>query len=213
MAVVRKPHMTLYADSNDILSHCVRFALAEKQVGGDVVYIDANNPPEDFLEINPHGNLPTLVDRTLILNSADIILNYLDERFPHPPLFPIYPIAKAKSRLMVYRIQEDWFSIYKHIDNGADKKITQKMIQSMFNDLQKIASSFEEWPYFLSPEFSIVDCYAAPFFWRFKHYGIDLSSQPQAIQDYCERVFKRNSFQAGLSEDEYELSDIYDDVV
>jgi stringent starvation protein A len=216
-AVVRNksPRMTLYASSDpkDIIGHCIRFALAEKQVGSDVIYVTPDSIPEDFIELNPYGNLPALVDRTLMINHPDIIFNYLDERFPHPPLYPIYPIAKAQSRLMVYRMQEDWFSIFSAIDAGLDQKIIKKKIHALFLDLIKIAPSFEEHAYFMSNDFSVVDCYAAPFFWRFQAYGLEFPPQAKLIKDYCDRIFVRNSFQASLSEEEYELTDIYDDVI
>jgi len=86
----------------------VRIVLAEKGVTVETIDVDPDNKPEDLASLNPYNNLPTLVDRDLVLYEADIMMEYLDERFPHPPLFPVYPVARAQSRLWIYRIRQDW---------------------------------------------------------------------------------------------------------
>ncbi len=118
MTILKRAIMTLYSGDLDIYSHQVRIVLAEKGVNVDIVNVDENHPCEDLLELNPYNTLPTLVDRELVLYQARVVMEYLDERFPHPPLLPVYPVARAKSRLMIYRIDRDWYSLYKTIREG-----------------------------------------------------------------------------------------------
>lgn len=96
MSVVSKrTSMTLFSDAADHYSHRVRMVLAEKGVTVDVVDVDPGNKPDELGELNPYNSLPTLLDRDLVLYESVVIMEYLDERFPHPPLLPVYPVARA----------------------------------------------------------------------------------------------------------------------
>ena len=124
MAVMTKKRMvmTLYSGSMDIQSHCVRIVLAEKGILSDVIEIGRHNIVEDLSRLNPYNSVPTLVDRDLVLYNSNIIVEYLDERFPHPPLLPVYPVMRAKYRLMMYRIERDWCSLIMDIENKREKR-------------------------------------------------------------------------------------------
>lgn len=204
MAEIRRSSMTLYSGARDIYSHRVRIVLAEKGVTVDVLQVDPDNLPEDLLTINPRGNTPTLIDRDLVLYQSNIIMEYLDERFPHPPLLPVYPVARARSRLMIHQIERDWYSLVDQIENGS-KKVVAEARQSLLELLLKLKPAFSECPYFLSQEFSLVDCCIAPILWRLPAYNIELPDGCGMIEDYCERVFERMSFQASLTEFEAEI--------
>ncbi|HAO88586.1 MAG TPA: stringent starvation protein A, partial [Gammaproteobacteria bacterium] len=106
--VAKRSSMTFYSDGTSHYSHRVRIVLAEKGVAVETIDVDPSNKPEDLASLNPYNTLPALVDRDLVLYEADIMMEYLDERFPHPPLFPVYPVARAQSRLWIYRIRQDW---------------------------------------------------------------------------------------------------------
>ena len=106
--VAKRSSMTFYSDGSSHYSHRVRIVLAEKGVTVETIDVDPENKPEDLSSLNPYNTLPTLVDRDLVLYEPDIMMEYLDERFPHPPLFPVYPVARAQSRLWIYRIKKDW---------------------------------------------------------------------------------------------------------
>src|SRR5579871_872191 len=112
MAVVanKRSVMTLYSGS-DPYSHRARIVLAEKGVTFDLYEIDVENQVDALVEINPYNTVPTLVDRDLVLYESEIIMEYLDERFPHPPLMPVYPVARARSRLMLHRVNRDWYTL------------------------------------------------------------------------------------------------------
>ena len=200
--------MTLYSGALDIYSHQVRIVLAEKGVSVDVLNVDVNHPSEDLVELNPYNSLPTLVDRDLVLYQASIIMEYLDERFPHPPLLPVYPVARAKSRLMMYRIERDWYSLMKQIEADMDGDEAEIARRELANGLTALAPVFAEMPYFLSEDFSLVDCWIAPLIWRLPSLGVELSAaKAKPIFKYAETVFARDSFQASLSESERELRD------
>lgn len=196
--------MTLYSNPFDAYSHQVRMVLAEKGVTVDVINVDQNNKPEDLLDLNPYGSMPTLVDRDLVLYESRIILEYLDERFPHPPLMPVYPVARAECRRMMYRIEHDWYSKMKTIENGDEAEANQAR-KEMLDTFLSIAPIFGTKPYFLSDEFTLIDCWLAPLLWRFPRLGIELPANAKTINEYAKRVFKRDTFQISLSEKEREM--------
>lgn len=201
---MKKSIITLYSAPLDIYSHIVRIILAEKGVSAEVESIDPINPSTDLLEMNPYSTYPTLVDRDLILYETPIISEYLDERFPHPPLLPVYPIARAKSRLMIHRIDNDWLKLVPKIQYGTQEEKT-KARKTLLDHLVTLAPVFAEMPYFLSEEFSMIDCCLAPLLWRLPHLNINLPTQAKAVTEYAKRIFERISFQTSLSELEREL--------
>jgi len=204
MAVIKKSTMTLYSGSLDIYSHMVRIVLAEKDLVVDIINVDSNNLPEELLELNSYGSLPTLVDRELVLYEAQIIMEYLDERFPHPPLLPVYPIARAKSRLMMCRMDHDWFRLLPAIQKNKKPECDEAR-KILRDNLVTIAPVFSAMPYFLSEEFSMVDCYLSALLWRLPSLGIVLPPQAKSINEYAKRMFARDSFKESLSELEKEL--------
>ena len=156
-----------------------------------------------MLELNPYGTVPTLVDRELVLYESRIIMEYLDERFPHPPLMPVYPVARGNSRLMMHRIEQDWYSLVKRIQRGDKAEEARKELREA---LLAIAPVFAEYPYFMSEEFSLVDCYMAPLLWRLPSLGIELSGRgAKEVKAYMIRLFERESFQASLTEAERDI--------
>lgn len=199
----RRSVMTVYSDKLGIRSHEVRIVLAEKATTVDIIEVDDANKPEDLQELNPYGSFPTLVDRDLVLYDADIIMEYLDERFPHPPLLPVYPVARAQSRLLRYRIYRDWYRLAEIIESGAGD--LAKARQELSSGLVAVSDAFDSLPFFMSEEFSMLDCALMPLLWRLPSYGIELPASAKAIHKYCERMFRRNSFQVSLTDAEREL--------
>lgn len=193
--------MTCFSESDNIYCHQVRIVLAEKGVNVEVIDVNPNDPPEELLMLNPYQCLPTLVDRDLVVYSSSIIMEYLDERFPHPPLLPVYPVARAKTRLMMSRIAEDWYSLLHKIEKN-EGDVTQAK-KELLDSIVSINSAFAEEEYFLSEDFSLVDCCIAPLLWRLPKYGMELpTKQAAAIIAYAKRVFARNSFQVSLTKSE-----------
>ncbi len=204
--VTKRSSMTFFSDGQSHYSHRVRIVLAEKGVAVDVIDVDPDNKPEELADLNPYNALPTLVDRELVLYEANIMMEYLDERFPHPPLLPVYPVARAQSRLMMHRIQKDWCEFVDIILLGKDDALVEKARKELRESLIATAPIFEEKPYFMSEEFTIVDCCVAPILWRLPQLGIELpEKQEKLISEYMDRLFERESFKASLSDAELEI--------
>lgn len=205
VAANKRSVMTLYSDASDMYSHQVRIVLAEKGVTYEIELVDVHNLPEDLVELNPYKTVPTLVDRELALYNANIIMEYLDERFPHPPLMPVYPVARGNSRLMMYRIERNWYSLVEKITSG-NAELAEQTRRQLREEILALAPVFAEFPFFMSEEFSLVDCYLAPLLWRLPVLGIDLSGPgSKEVKSYMTRVFERDSFLASLTETEREM--------
>ncbi|WP_020393822.1 glutathione S-transferase N-terminal domain-containing protein [Thiolinea disciformis] len=195
----RRSVMTLFSAADCADSHRVRIVLAEKDITVDVLNINPDDKPDDLAELNPYNTTPTLIDRDLVLYDARIIMEYLDERFPHPPLMPVDPVTRAHSRLALFRIEKDWFSLIADIESGDDKLASQAR-KILRESVLSAAEVFAIKPYFLSDEYTLVDCTIAPVLWRLPKYGIDVpAKQGKPILKYMERVFSRDGFQQSLS--------------
>jgi len=200
--------MTFYSDGRSHYSHRVRIVLSEKGVTVETIDVDPDNKPEDLTTLNPYNSLPTLVDRDLVLYEPNIMMEYLDERFPHPPLFPVYPVARAQSRLWIYRIGRDWSSLVDTLMAGkGSAAVLDKSRKELRESLISIAPIFAEKPFFMSDEFSIVDCCVTPILWRLPAMGIDLpnTKNVKPLLAYRDRLFERESVTASLSEQEKEM--------
>ncbi|PKH00280.1 stringent starvation protein SspA [Paraglaciecola sp. MB-3u-78] len=204
VAANKRSVMTLFSDTIDIYSHQARIVLAEKGVGVEISFTVPDELPEDLLELNPYGTVPTLVDRELVLYNSHIIMEYLDERFPHPPLMPVYPVSRGQSRLTMHRIQNDWYTLAEKImAKKGDLEATRNELREAFLSL---APLFAETPYFMSEEFSLVDCYLAPLLWRLPALGIELTGTgSKDVKAYMKRIFERPSFIASLTDQEREI--------
>ena len=196
----KRSSMAFFSDPDDHYCHRVRIVLAEKGVTVDVIDVEADNYPQELAEANPYNSVPTLLDRDLVLYEPNIMMEYLDERFPHPPLLPVYPVARANSRLLMYRIQRDWCVLADVILNpkSAAAAVT-KARKELRESLVGVAPIFSEMPFFMSEEFSLVDCCLAPILWRLPNMGIELPRQAKPLQDYMDRIFAREGFLASLS--------------
>jgi RNA polymerase-associated protein len=177
--------------------------LAEKNITVDIIDADPQELPEDVMDLNPYGTLPTLVDRGLTLYESRIIMEYLDERFPHPPLLPVDPVSRANSRLFMYRVDRDWYTLMDTILAGG--KPATKARKELRESLTVTAPVFAAKPYFMSDDLTLVDCSIAPLLWRLPSLGVELPSQAKAVEDYAARLFERASFQESLTELEQEM--------
>ncbi|MDJ0904810.1 MAG: glutathione S-transferase N-terminal domain-containing protein [Woeseiaceae bacterium] len=207
MAVIanRRSVMTLFSRPTDIHSHRTRLVLAEKNINIEIATVIGNDLPEDLMDLNPYHTVPTLVDRDLTLYDSRVIIEYLDERFPHPPLMPVDPVMRAQFRLALFRIETDWYSLAEEAESGADYKLGTKSRKMLRESILQSTELFAAKPYFLSDEFSLVDATIAPILWRLPMYGIELGSAAEPIEAYMQRVFARQSFQNSLTELEQEM--------
>jgi len=201
----RQSVMTLFSKPADPWSHRTRLVLAEKSINIDIVDVEEGNLPEDLLDLNPYNSVPTLVDRDLVLYDSRVIIEYLDERFPHPPLMPVDPVTRAHFRLALFRIEKDWYPLAEQIYDGNDRKPIARAIKALEESILSSVEIFAAKRFFLSDEFSLVDCTIAPILWRLPLFNIQLPPQAKPIQRYMDDVFSRPSFQASLTEIEQEM--------
>lgn len=199
--------MIFYSDPTSHYSHRVRIVLAEKGVSADIVDVDPSHPPQALSEANPYNSLPTLVDRELTLYETRVMMEYLDERFPHPPLLPVYPVARAESRLFMHRIEQDWCSLIESIQNSRSDNVVKRSTKELRESILAIAPIFAEKPFFMNDEFTLVDCCIAPILWRLPTLGIDIraSKQSKPLFTYMDALFRRESFLQSLTEQEREM--------
>ena len=205
--VSKRSSMTLFSDNTCHYSHRVRLVLAEKGVTVELVESENGAISPELSELNPYSSMPTLVELELVLYESKVMMEYLDERFPHPPLLPVYPVARAESRLFVYRIERDWATLVDAIQSSRSDNVVTKSSKELKESLMAVAPIFAEKPFFMSEEFSLVDCCVAPILWRLPALGVDIrvSKQSKPLFDYMERLFQREAFQESLTIQEREM--------
>jgi len=198
--------MALYTASENIECHRVRFVLAEKGINVEIVEVD-NDPSAaaDLAELNPYNETPTLVDRDLLLHDAGVINDYLDERYPHPPLMPVDPVSRARLRLIHYRVLRDWYPLAREIEAATTAKKAEKPRKQLKESIIAANDLFKMGDFILGDELSLIDCTLAPLFWRLPAYGINLGKPGASVQAYIQRLISRKSFKTSLTNAEREL--------
>ncbi|MGH8453326.1 MAG: glutathione S-transferase N-terminal domain-containing protein [Nevskiales bacterium] len=210
MAIVaanRRSQMMLFARPHDPQSQRIRLVLEEKGIANiEVVELKPGETSEDLLDLNPYGTLPTLVDRELVLYEPRIIMEYLDERFPHPPLMPVDPVARARFRLALYRIEQDIYRLVPILEEGGANDL-RRARKELRETLMGVVDIFNAKSYFLSDEYSLVDCTIAPVLWRLEQYGVELPKQGAPILRYAKRLHERRLTRRNINEDDSDMGD------
>jgi len=195
--------MTLYTDASDLYSHKVRIVLAEKGVTYNLVDIHSSDVTMKSLSAfynNPYSTVPTLLDRDVVLYRSDIIMEYLEERFPHPPLMPVYPIARGRSRQMIYIINKEWYTAVNSILESTKPEEVKKSRIKLINYIISIVPILSKKSFFFNEGFSLVDCCIIPILWRLPRLSIKLPKKALPVIEYAEKMFNRKSFQNSLLE-------------
>jgi len=204
----KRTSMALFSDPTDHYCQRVRIVLEEKGISSEIIDTDKNNINAEIQEISPYSTLPVLVDRDVCLYDSVTLMEYLDERFPHPPLLPVYPVARANIRLYIKRIAIDWCSSFDRLIDENLKPAEEKKIKTKLKSLI-VASNpiFKEKPFFMNEEFSLVDCCIAPILWRLPQIGIEIPNdvKNKHLNEYMKKVFTRASFINSLTELEKEM--------
>jgi len=193
--------MTLYSGTTDPYSHRCRFVLFEKGMDFQVIDVDVFNKPEDLAVMNPYNTVPVLVERDLILYEANIINEYIDERFPHPQLMPPDPVMRARARLFLHRFENELFCHIQGLES-SNAKVAEKARAAVRENLTQIAPVFTKQKYMLGDEFSMLDVAIAPLLWRLDHYGIQLDKDAAQLMKYAERLFSRPAYMEAVTPDE-----------
>ncbi len=200
----RRSVMTLYASEADLIGHCVRLVLMEKDIHVEIHFIDEENKPEDLNVLNPYQNVLTLIDRDLVLYDGQIMMEYLDERYPHPPLMPVDPVSRANNRQFRFRIVRDLFTSAEVLDGDNDIAAANAR-KSLRDNLMALAPIFSQHPYFMTQDFSLTDMCMGPLLWRLPYYGVKLTAQAKPLVKYADKLFDRPAFQSSLSPAEQEM--------
>ena len=211
ISLSKRTSMALFSDPTDHYCHRVRIVLAEKGISSEMIETNKDNIDPEILEISPYATLPVLVDRDVCLFDSVTLMEYLDERFPHPPLLPVYPVLRANIRLYIKRIELDWSSRFDLLVEGNLKAAKAKTVKKELKSL--IVSScalLKEKPFFMNDEFSLVDCCIAPMLWRLPSVGIEIpnDAKHKPLNLYMKRVFTMPSFIESLTELEREMREV-----
>ncbi|MBZ0090952.1 MAG: glutathione S-transferase N-terminal domain-containing protein [Burkholderiales bacterium] len=193
--------MTLYSGTSCPFSQRCRIVLHEKGMDFQVIDVDMHNKPEDLAAINPYNKVPALIERDLVLYEANIINEYIDERFPHPQLMPADPVMRARARLLLHNFEQELFAEIEKLESGT-QKVADKARVEIRDNLSQIAPIFAKQKYMLGEEFSMLDVAIAPLLWRLDHYGIQLPKQTAPLLKYAERLFSRPAFIDALTPSE-----------
>jgi RNA polymerase-associated protein len=197
--------LSLFSSPTEPASHRTRIVLAEKDVEIEIISVTPGRFPEDLLDLNPDNSLPTLVDRDLVLYDSRVVIDYLDERYPHPPMMPIDPVSRAQFRIALLRIERDWYRLAATIDREGKSAAADQARTQLRDLVMQTAEVLKVKPFFLSDEFSMVDASIAPILWRLPHYGIEVPKDAVALTRYMRLVFNRPSFRQSLSPQEREM--------
>lgn len=197
----QKIMMTLYSGTSCPFSQRCRIVLHEKGMDFQVIDVDMHNKPEDLAAINPYNKVPALIERDLVLYEANIINEYIDERFPHPQLMPADPVMRARARLLLHNFEQELFAEIEKLESGT-QKVADKARVEIRDNLSQIAPIFAKQKYMLGEEFSMLDVAIAPLLWRLDHYGIQLPKQTAPLLKYAERLFSRPAFIDALTPSE-----------
>lgn len=208
LPLTKRSVMTLFSDSKCPVSHRVRLVAKEKDIPMDIIEVVEGDLPEDLLELNPYGTLPTLIDRELIINDPHVMIEYLDERFPHPPLMSVDPISKARSRQLLRQIETQWYPLVNIITTSDDDKAVKEARRDLQERLIQMIPVFEHQDYFMSNDYSLVDISLSVIMWRLPALGIELPKSAKAIIDYSEKVLAREVFPDSLSDDELDMREV-----
>ena len=208
VSINKRTSMALFSDAGDHYCQRVRIVLEEKGISSEIIDTDKNKLSNEILEVSPYATLPVLVDRDVALYDSVTLMEYLDERFPHPPLLPVYPVSRANMRLYIKRINNDWCHLFDSIVNDKLKESEQKKMKKQLKSLILSTNPiFKEKPYFMNEEFSLVDCCIAPILWRLPQVGIEIpkDAKNKPINEYMKKVFTRKAFLNSLTEIEKEI--------
>jgi RNA polymerase-associated protein len=192
--------MRLYSGTICPYSHRCRIVLYEKGMDFEVIDVDLLNRTEDIAVINPYNKVPVLVERDLILFEANIINEYIDERFPHPQLMPPDPVMRGRARLFLHRFEQELYSQVDAIEQGG--KAADKARAAIRDNLTQLAQILTKQKFLLGDEFSMLDVAIAPLLWRLEHYGIQMGKEAAPMMKYAERLFSRQGFIDALTPSE-----------
>ncbi|WP_119342685.1 glutathione S-transferase N-terminal domain-containing protein [Facilibium subflavum] len=194
----KRSTMTLYTSGNDPFCHRIKIILAEKDITADIIDIEQEDKIEELYELNPYGKVPTLMTKDLIVYEADIIFEYLEERFPYPPLLSVFPLERAQARMLGKKIDDEWLPLLiKTLNsNSEDEKQASKI--ALLKILFELIPILKKQPYLLGDDFTILDCSMAVILYNLPKLDIKLPEKAMPLINYAKRLFNRPSFRKSI---------------
>lgn len=203
----RRAYVTIFSRPSGLLSHLVRVVVREKNISNvNIEFLRPGDENEDLihLKVDTTKELPVLIDRQLVLTDVRTILEYIDERFPHPPLMPIDPAERAAARQSIEEIRGEFYKLADVIETGSAAKVRAAR-KSLLAGLTGLATDMGRRKYWLGSDISLVDCAMAPVLWRLDALGVKLPDSAANLREYGTRLFNRPAFKASLTEAEEDL--------
>jgi RNA polymerase-associated protein len=188
--------LMLFVADDSLSSDWARLVLAEKDVDGAQVQAirPGTSVNEDFLVLNPSQSLPTLADREGVITGARVIVEYLDERYPHPPLMPLSPAARARVRMALQGLEHELLNRVELLQ-AAGARGAQAARGELLERLQAGGRHFAAQGYILGRDYTLADSGWAVLLRRLEQLGIELPAQAEPLRRYAARLFARAAFQ------------------
>jgi glutathione S-transferase len=168
-----------------------RIVLAEKGLGYETVEIDLSDRPAWLYEKNPRGKVPVLEEEGgLVLPESAVIMEYLDERFPEPRLWPADPAERALGRLWLDRFDDRFGSDYYALRRGESSELDRR--------LAELDAALEAQPFLSGREYGLADIGYVPWILRARsNLGVELEPY-RAVSAWLDRVRERPAVAAEL---------------
>ena len=184
--------ITLY--DADRCPYCARtrIVLAEKGIEYETVVVDLADRPAWIYEKNVTGRVPVLEEDTFLLAESAVINEYLNERYPDPPLLPTDPAQRALARLLIFRF-DDLSRPYYAVRRGDDDAREQLDVQ-----FAQLDALLEAQSYLTGADFGLADAAYVPWILRARdRMNVDLHPFP-ALVDWVDRLSERPSIAAEI---------------
>ena len=201
-----RPVPRLYYEILDIDAFALRLVLAEKSVPVVLCDIARVPVPQPLSSLCPSGARLVLADRCLVLYDSSVIFEYIEERYPAPPLLPQSTVDRARIRLYLYRLRADLVSCVRKMSSDQGP-MREHHSQLLVAHLEALAPLVAQNPYFLSREFTVADCLFWAVLWRVDLVSLALSAEARKTLDgYRDRLFDRAGVRGALRESDQVLS-------
>jgi glutathione S-transferase len=198
----------LYHDVPSTNCDRVKIVLAEKGLAWEGIWVKLGKIEQkspEHLKRNPYGKIPVIDDDGKLLFESCIINEYLDEKFPSPPLQPKDPYLRARGRILIdyflnYLHEPYWAlrgEMIKKIEAERDQKVIAQNRKEVTARLQYLEAALGDKPYFLG-DYSLTDIAMLPRFPRLEQYGVLPSTSLPKLTAWFERMKQRPSVQAIL---------------
>jgi stringent starvation protein A len=177
--------LTLYDAARCPYCARVRIVLAEKRVEHEAIEIDLQNRPAWIYEKNSTGRVPVIEEDGWLLPESAVIMEYLEERYPEPPLLAADPADRSLARLRIFR-HDAFTTPYYALRRG------EETARPLFEEqLERLDVRLEERGWLGGAAYGLADIAYVPWVLRAQHVlGLDVEPYP-ALADWLRRIVER----------------------